>query len=489
MTLTTRVSAFFLGWLGMSLVGFAVAVYLLARADLYREADARLEGTLDALTAAADVDREGIEWEAHERTVPRGDGRNAVVWIAAAHLPGGDRGPVMAGRVLDQSGPTAGTWLLSGPGVVHDSAGTPWRVARRRLDAGSLTEHPPDNRPPIDDPQRVVKYRAVEIVAAVPLTPIHDELRRLAIWLAVPTVGVWLIGAFLGRWLCRRTLTPIAKMAASARAIGPSAAGERLTVHSAGDELADLGRAFNGALDRLEEALERQRRFTGDASHQFRTPLAAMLGQVEVALRRDRDAGEYRATLASLADDIRHLNRLTEALLFLARADAEATLSELQQIDLPSWISAYVRDWQTHHPESRVEVIVESAPTALVPAHAELLAQLLDNLLDNAMKYAPARSPVVIRLRAADAGVDLAVEDSGPGIASEDLPHVFEPFFRSAAAREAGVRGVGLGLAIAKRIAEAIGAQLRAESVVGRGSRFAVQFPTLVNGPGPSTGG
>src|SRR5262249_43140172 len=155
------------------------------------------------------------------------------------------------------------------------------------------------------------------------------------------------------------------------------------------DELEDLGRAFNGALDRLEEALERQRRFTGDASHQFRTPLAAMLGQVEVALRRERDAAEYRATLVSLADHIRHPNRLTEALLFLARADAEAPLSELRPIDLPAWTAGYARDWQTHHPETRVEVIVESAPAAPVRVHPELVAQLLDNLLDNAVKYAP----------------------------------------------------------------------------------------------------
>jgi signal transduction histidine kinase len=468
MTLTTRVSAFFLGWLGLSLAGFAVTIYLVARADLYRRADDRIAGTLDALVAAAEVDNEGVEWEPHERTLPRGEGPDAVVWIVA----------VPSAKVLDRSNPTAGNWLLTeSADTLADPTGATWRVARRRLDSHSQDMRPPPVRTLGNQPQAVLKWNSVEVIAAVPLDPIHRDLNRLAGWLVGLTAGLWLTAAVVGRWLCRRTLAPVAQMAASARRMGPAAAGERLNVPAAGDELEDLGRAFNGALDRLEEALERQRRFTGDASHQFRTPLAAMLGQVEVALRRDRDAAGYRATLTSLADDIRHLNRLTEALLFLARADAEATLSDLQAIDLPSWTSDYVRRSQSHHPELRADVIVESAPPAPVRAHAELLAQLLDNLLDNAMKYAPARSPILIRLRANNAGAELAVEDLGQGIAAEDLLHVFEPFFRSAAARDAGVRGVGLGLAIAKRIAEAMGASLRAETVVGRGSRFVVTFP------------
>lgn len=471
MTLANRVSAFFLGWLGLALIGFVVAVYLLARADLYREADARLEGTLDALAAAADIEPDGIEWEGPERALPRSTGPNAVLWLIAAHNPSGDRS-----QVIDRSGPAADTWLLAGPIGYDPSSGAPWRVARRRLDAGPVPGRPPDARTLAAEAQRVVKHRTIEIVAGVPLTPIHDELSRLAVWLALPAVGVWLAAAIGGRWLCRRTLAPVAEMASSARAIGPAASGERLAVRPTGDELADLGRAFNGALDRLEEAFERQRRFTGDAAHQLRTPLAAMLGQVEVALRRDRDAAEYRSTLAAVADEVRHLHRLTEALLYLARADAEAAHPDLSEVDLGRWVADHLDRWRAAHPDVRVDVLVEGSVPP-VRAHPELLAQLLDNLLDNAIKYAPASSPTVVRVRSQDGAPELAVEDSGPGIAAEDLPHVFDPFFRSAAARAAGVRGVGLGLAIARRIATAIGATITAKSTVSRGSRFVVRFP------------
>src|SRR5262245_3559350 len=136
MTLTTRVSAFFLGWLGLSLAGFAVTIYLVACADLYRRADDRLAGTLDALVAAAEVDNDGVEWEPQERTLPRGQGHDAVIWIVA--VPGT--------KVLDRSNPRAGDWLLAEPAdSLTDPTGDPWRVARRRLDSRT----PNLNRPPV----------------------------------------------------------------------------------------------------------------------------------------------------------------------------------------------------------------------------------------------------------------------------------------------------------------------------------------------------
>src|SRR5262245_54118622 len=149
MTLTTRVSAFFLGWLGLSLAGFAVTVYLVARADLHSRAEDRLQGTLDALVVAADVEPEGIEWEAHERTVPRGGGPDAVVWLVA--VPGGP--------VVDRSNAAAGEWLLANQtDIVDDPTGALWRVGRRRLDVRTPQFRPPDTRTLADGAKQVVKY-------------------------------------------------------------------------------------------------------------------------------------------------------------------------------------------------------------------------------------------------------------------------------------------------------------------------------------------
>jgi signal transduction histidine kinase len=475
MTLTARVSAFFLGWLGLALVGFAAAVYLVARADLHRQIDDqdrrindRLQGTLDTLVAAAEIHRDGLEWEAHERTLPRGgDGLHGAVWLVA--VPGG--------RVIDRSGPAAGDWLRSGSvDTVTDASGITWRVARRRLVPGEPQVRPPENRALADEPAALIVYKALDLIAAVPVTPIRNDLDRLAWLLAGLTAGLWLLAVVIGRGLTRRTLAPVTEMAAAARELSPADPGDRLAVRPTGDELEDLGRAFNEALGRLEEAFERQRRFTGDASHQLRTPLAAVLGQVEVALRRDRHAAEYRDTLRSVADEIRHLHRLTEALLFLARADAEADLPDLQLIDLAAWASEHVGKWRAAHPDTRVDVDADGSNPS-VRAHPELLVQLLDNLLDNAVKYGPPSGPIQVRVRTRDGETELAVEDSGQGISPEDLPHVFDPFFRSATARTAGIRGVGLGLAVARRIAGAIGSRLTGESEPGYGSRFVLRFP------------
>jgi heavy metal sensor kinase len=468
MTLVNRVSAFFLVWLGLSLGGFAVAVYRAARAELYERMDYQLFAVLSTLAAAAETDEEGIEWEPHQRFLARDpDDPNAVIWLVATT----DK------RVLDRSSPAAADWLLNGPrNEFIDPSGAAWRITAMRCFASGPLTPTPNADAGGHEPKLAQKHQALDLVAAAPMGPVRDTLNRLAVLLVGLTTGVWLIAAVVGRWLCRRALAPVSVMAASARAISPSATGERLTVRPTGDELADLGRAFNGALDRLEEAFERQRRFTGDAAHQLRTPLATMLGQVEVALRRDRDASEYRTTLGAVADEVRHLHRLTEALLFLARADAEAAHPDLSELDLARWATDHVEHWRGVHPDARVDVIVDGSVPP-VRAHPELFAQLLDNLLDNAVKYSPAGSPVVVRIAARDGGAELTVEDTGPGISAEDLPHVFDPFFRSAAARAAGVRGVGLGLAIARRIATAMGATLTAESTVGRGSRFTVRFP------------
>jgi heavy metal sensor kinase len=463
MTLTTRVSAFFLGWLGLALAGFAVAVYQVQRANLYRQADDRLSATLDAVVAATESDEQGVEWEPHERTLPRGGG---VVWLVVDP----------SGRIIDRSGPVASDGFANLTTAADESA---WRVDRRRVDGRQAADRPPNNRVMTQAPLVVRKYHYLEFVAAVALGPIHDELNRLARSLAALAGGLWLVAVVVGRWLCRRTLAPVSEMAAAARTISPADPGERLHVHPTGDELEDLGRSLNGALARLEEAFDRQARFTGDAAHQLRTPLAAMLGQVEVALRRDRDPADYRDTLRAVADQARHLHRLTEGLLFLARADAEAGLPGLADVRLPEWLTDYLEAWRSAHPNVRVELTVDDQP-ASIRAHPELLAQLLDNLLDNAVKYGPAGGPVQVHVSTTDRGVDLIVADAGPGIAADDLPRVFEPFFRSPAAREAGIRGVGLGLSVARRIAEATGATLTAESAQGRGSRFVLRMGSSV---------
>jgi heavy metal sensor kinase len=330
----------------------------------------------------------------------------------------------------------------------------------------------------------VRRHEVLVLRAGVSLAPLHATLRRLAVTLATLSGGLWLAAALAGRWVCRRALAPVTRMAQAARAMGAAELDRRLPSPGAGDELDDLRRAFNGLLDRLQEAFERQRRFTGDASHQLRTPLTSMLGQVEVALRRDRPAEEYHQTLGLVHGQAVHLRGIVEALLFLARPDAEADLARLEGVDLAAWLPEQLRRRADQARAADLRLGPSPGGPLRVRVQPLLLDQLLENLLDNALKYSEPGTPVTVFLRREPGVIALAVKDAGPGIAAEDLPHVFEPFYRTGEARRRGRAGVGLGLAMVRRIAAAFGGTVVAESEPGRGSRFTVRLPD-VEGPGP----
>jgi signal transduction histidine kinase len=201
-----------------------------------------------------------------------------------------------------------------------------------------------------------------------------------------------------------------------------------------------------------------------------------MLGQVEVALRRERPSEEYRHVLAVVRTQAEHLRGIVEALLFLARADAEAEVTA-DEVDLAEWLPEHVAQW-AHHPRAAdVELRVTTPGPVAVRAQPLLLGQLLDNLLDNALKYGQPDTPVTVTVGREEGGVTVSVEDQGRGIAAEELGRVFEPFYRSADARRIGQAGSGLGLAVARRIATAFGGGLTAESEAGRGSRFVLRLP------------
>jgi heavy metal sensor kinase len=344
-----------------------------------------------------------------------------------------------------------------------------------------MLPHPPttSTAPPtgqaVESPDKK-RYQVLELVVAAPLAPLEQTLRALALGLTTLSVGAWCLAALLGRWLCQRALAPVTTMAQIARKITAQELDQRLPRPGTADELESLTSAFNDLLTRLQDSFERQQRFTGEASHQLRTPLTAMLGQVEVALRRDRPGEEYRRVLGLVQKQALHLRQIIEMLLFLARADAEAKLPELQLLDLDDWLAQYLPAWE-HHPRCG-DIRREAGGTHLtVHAHPGLLGQALDNLLDNACKYSQPGTEIVVRTWRQENEVRLAVEDHGYGIGPEELARVFEPFFRSPEVRRRGIQGIGLGLAVTARIIAALGGHIEVESPAGGGCRFVIGLP------------
>lgn len=464
MSLTARLSAFALAGLAVVLAGFSAALYATASVYLERQIAARSDAALHALFAAVEVHSGDVQWEPLERKIALGvtEDLEQVRWTLRDE----------AGRLIDRS-----TNLDAGFSEVE---GSPWSftawtalasrfdpevVAARRFDGADRAALPAD---------RTTTTTGFTLTVAVSHAPAAAMLRRIAAVLAGVSVAVWLTAAVAARFVCRRALRPVTAMAASANALGDDPA-RRVTVAETSDELEDLGRAFNCLLDRLHAAHDRQRRFTGDAAHQLRTPLAAVLGQLDVALRRDRSTGEYRRTLEVVRRRADGLRQVVESLLFLARAGAGDRI-DVQAIDAADWLRGLRDDWASHERTADIAWDIPDKP-CLVRAHAGLLGQALDNLIDNAAKYSDAGTPIRVALTADTGRVVLAVEDDGCGIAADDRPHLGEPFFRSAAARRRGTSGVGLGLAVVRRVADVFGGELRVESELGRCSRFALELP------------
>jgi heavy metal sensor kinase len=484
-SLTARVSAFLLAALAVVLAGFSGGLYLLARSYLYGQVDERLEAALDTLAAAAEIQDDHVEWEPDQRQLPvgRDPAEGQVRWTVRD-----DRGRLVdrSANLRPEDHPAAGPAPADAPtGDVLDGSGQRWRVRQRRVmpmrpgpraPAGGERSSGAAPAPP--------RHASLVMTAAASLRGVEGTLASLAFALGGLSAALLLLAALLARRLCRRALRPVTHMAQAARSMSAADLGARLPAAGTGDELEDLGRAFNELLGRVEEAFERQRRFTGDASHQLRTPLAAMLGQLEVALRRERPAGEYREALAVARGQAERLRRIVEALLFLARADAEARLPDLERVDLCAWLTDHLRGWDAHPRRADLRVDLPHGPPRWVRVQPALLGQLLDNLLDNACKYSEPGAPVTVRVGEAPGAVTLVVEDAGSGIAPEDLPHIFEAFYRSAQARRLGRTGVGLGLAVAQRIAAALGGALAVESEPGKGARFVLRLPAGASADG-----
>jgi heavy metal sensor kinase len=455
-------SAFFLAALAVVLAGFSAALYLLAWTHLHGRADERLAANLRTLTAAVEDESDGLDWEpnAHVLALGQDDGPEEVRWVVRD-------GAAVVGHSANLKADDP-VW-----GAVDDGERDPWPALRRSLRAKGPVA--PD------------KHAELELTVAMSVEPVRATLRQLAAVLVGLSAVVWLLAALAGRWVARRALAPVTRLAEAARAMTPADARQRLPDPGTHDELDDLRHAFNDLLYRLHEALGRQRRFTGDASHQLRTPLTAMLGQVEVALRRERASEEYREVLGRVREQAGHLRQIVEALLFLARADAEARLDALEVADVAAALPAAAARWSGHPRAADLRTEVGGDGPFVARVQPLLLGQLLDNLIDNAFKYSDPGRPVVLRLRREGGAVALDVEDAGRGIAGDDLGHVFEPFYRSADSRRRGLPGVGLGLAMVQRIAAVLGGTVTVKSSEGTGSRFTVSLPGEPYGSGLPT--
>jgi len=245
-----------------------------------------------------------------------------------------------------------------------------------------------------------------------------------------------------------------------------------------GDELQRLSETLNGMLERLEQAFRRITQFTADASHELRTPVALMRTRAEIILRKARTEEEYREALRQILEDLQRTSTLIENLMLLARADSGAEALQRARINMVECLEEACLEGQALAESKQIDLQAELPQAPVwIDGDSNSLLRLFLILLDNAVKYTPVQGRITVSLHSSNGSAVAEVQDSGIGIAADDLPHIFERFFRADPARSRQTGGAGLGLSIGKWIAEAHGGTIVAESKPGEGSVFQVKIP------------
>ena len=304
----------------------------------------------------------------------------------------------------------------------------------------------------------------------------HDPSRGLLV------IGVVLVALALASFpLARSIAAPVERLTVAARALGEGDLSVRANVRARG-EIGELGRSFDEMAARLEALVQGERELLANVSHELRTPLARI--RVALELAAEGDAERARRYLAEIGQDLQELDGLVEDVLAAARLDAKGMAAlrlDDGAVDPGAIARAAAERFHVAHEGRELALeIAEDLPA--LRGDASLLRRLLTNLLDNAAKYSEPPTPVRLAVRREGDGVVVEVRDRGIGIDPQDLPRLFTPFFRTDRSRARGTGGTGLGLTLAKRIAEAHGGTISAESAPGEGTTFRVHLP-----PAPAT--
>lgn len=310
------------------------------------------------------------------------------------------------------------------------------------------------------------------LLAAVSLEPslmVIDKLRNVLL-ISYPIILFGLF--FVSRYLAGRSILPVISMRDTTDRISRYNLNERVPLPANQDELHGLSTSINQLLQRIEDAMQRERQFTSDASHELRTPLSVLRGTLEVLIRKPRTQQEYEAKVKESLEEIDRLTEIMEQLLSLARSEDHLKLENGSKVSLADLVQSVLALHAKEANEKEIELDFQSALNGSVPVDQENVQLILHNLVGNAIKYSKPRSVVNIRLEQKDGITYCEVKDEGIGIKEEDLPKIFSPFFRSEALQHREISGNGLGLAIAQRAAHAIGAEITVSSTQGKGSTF-----------------
>lgn len=296
---------------------------------------------------------------------------------------------------------------------------------------------------------------------------------RNTLWITFPLLlfVLFLVAAFAAS----RGIAPVKKLIQAASGINENNISARLPLPENKDEIYQLAATINELLQRVESGLQREKQFTADASHEIRTPLTAIRGTLEVLLRKQREPAQYEEKIRRVIREVNKLHEMLEQLLQLARLESGHVHVSRSSVDLHAFFNRHASEWQSRLEEKQMELRVQVPPTTTVFTDAAMLSIVLDNLFSNAIKYGNSGGRIDCTWNSENAS--LTFSDNGPGIPEARLPYIFDRFYRADDSRNAVVPGSGLGLSIAKNMADLLGIRLTARSREGEGTTFVLHFP------------
>ena len=493
LSLRARATTWYVGLLAVALLVFSVGIYAGIRTYLKQTLQRELAGT--ANTIASDLltklPTKGQAWVL-------GEVRESYAASATDHFVRLSVGNQVLYQTADMRDPTIPVSDLRLPKI--EGGGAFHRQYTRREWVMIYAV-----------PYRATDGRLFEVEAGTSLSRMEQTLNWLGRVLIVATVVILILATIGGYFLMERPLRPLVTLTEKAADIGRKELGERLPVIPTGDELERLTHSLNGMIDRLEQALAHNYRFSADASHELRTPLTIMRGELEEMLRSDDLPEPVLDNLVSTLEEIDRMSRIVNSLMAITRLDSGGERMDRQTIDLSALVQQTTDHMQLLADEKGLPLIFLCEPGVYVHADPMRLKQVIVNLVDNAIKYTPAeavgmdemgepgvttagfvdreanvRGAVRVTVSTAGGCAQLEVADQGIGIAPEVLPYVFDRFYRADFARSRGAGGVGLGLAIVKSIIVAHDGSVAIKSVEGHGSTVTVTLPLTRGASSPT---
>lgn len=450
MSIRLRLTAWYVLTLAVALAAVGLALVLVFRATMERQLDDELAARATQVTASLQADSTGLALQGQ-----------------------GDESLVVGGEFVG---------LYDRTGKLLDSSSAPPKAAAAiaSFAAGSSTPRS-DTLTSGNERLRMHALPVTEsgvlatIVVVRSLAPIDTAASQLLgiLGLVLPlAVAIAAVGGYV---LAYRALRPVEQLRRAAEDYGATDLSRRLAPSTLrDDELGRLAGTLDAMLDRVAAAVEQQRRFTGDASHELRTPIATILADASLSLERSRSAEDERATIARIQTEAARMARILEGLLVLARSDAGSPATKSEDTALHALLDSSVSRIAPRAAERGIRVETRFDGALVVADRDSGLERVFDNLLDNAVRYAPAGSGIEIAGAARDGMVRVTVSDHGPGIPPDERMRVFERFHRG---QGAGGAGAGLGLAIARAIVDAHGGKIEAAETPGGGATFVVQLP------------